>query len=271
MTPLPALPLAGLAVLCAMMLLLWVVGQRIRNAAVVDVGWGAALVILAGLYFAFGGGYAPRRTVVCAMVALWGARLFVYLLTTRIIGHEEEGRYRRLRAEWGDAAPRKLLRFFLMQAVAAVVLSVVFLIPATNTAPADGSPVAPLLPVELLGVLLWLTGFVGESLADHQLHRFRSDPANRGAVCRAGLWRVSRHPNYFFEWLMWVALAVFALGSPMGWIGIASPLIISFFLFRVTGIPATEEQALSTKGGAYREYQRTTSAFFPWFPKRGDR
>ena len=182
MTPVLALPLAGLAVLAAMMVLLWIVGLRIRNAAVVDVGWGAALVILAAIYFAFGGGYAPRRTVVCVMVALWGARLFVYLLTTRIIGHEEEGRYQRLRKEWGDAAARKLLGFFLMQAVAAVVLSVVFLLPAVNTAVPTGSPVAPLLPVELVGVLLWLAGFVGESVADHQLHRYKSDPANRGTV-----------------------------------------------------------------------------------------
>ena len=106
----------------------------------------------------------------------------------------------------------------------------------------------------------------GESAADRQLEAFRRDPANRGKTCRVGLWRVSRHPNYFFEWLVWVAYFVFALASPWGWVTIYCPALMLFFLFRVTGIPATEAQALKSRGEDYRQYQRTTSAFFPWFP-----
>ena len=101
----------------------------------------------------------------------------------------------------------------------------------------------------------------------YQLQGFKKDPANRGKTCRAGLWSYSRHPNYFFEWLIWVSFFIFASASPYGWISIVCPVLIFYFLFKVSGIPATEAQALRTKGDDYRDYQRTTSAFFPWFPK----
>lgn len=104
-------------------------------------------------------------------------------------------------------------------------------------------------------------------LADRQLARFRADPANKGKVCQAGLWNYSRHPNYFFEWLVWVGYAVFALGSPWGWLGLIAPALMLHFLLNVTGIPMTEELSLKSKGDAYRAYQRTTSAFVPWFKK----
>lgn len=106
---------------------------------------------------------------------------------------------------------------------------------------------------------------MGESVADRQLDRFRRDPANKGRVCRVGLWRVSRHPNYFFEWLLWVAYFTFALASPGGWLTAYCPALMLYFLFRVTGIPTTEAQALRSRGDDYRECQRTTSAFVPWF------
>jgi steroid 5-alpha reductase family enzyme len=119
----------------------------------------------------------------------------------------------------------------------------------------------------LLGVAFWATGLLGESLADRQLARFRADPANKGKICQIGLWNYSRHPNYFFEWLVWVGYAVFALGSPWGWLGFIAPALMLHFLLNVTGIPMTEELSLKSKGDAYREYQRTTSAFVPWFKK----
>jgi len=120
---------------------------------------------------------------------------------------------------------------------------------------------------DFLGFALWVVAIGGESLADHQLKRFKSDPANRGRVCASGLWRYSRHPNYFFEWLVWVAFFLFAMPAPWGWTTIFAPALMLFFLLRVTGIPYTEQQSLRSKGDAYRAYQRTTSAFVPWFPK----
>ena len=107
----------------------------------------------------------------------------------------------------------------------------------------------------------------GEVAADAQLSRFKSLASNRGRTCQAGLWRYSRHPNYFFEWLIWVAFALFALASPGGFWGFVSPALILYFVLRVTGIPATEAQAIRTRGEEYRRYQRTTNAFVPWFPK----
>jgi steroid 5-alpha reductase family enzyme len=141
-----------------------------------------------------------------------------------------------------------------------VALSTPFLLAALNPRPR-------LSPFEYAGAALWLVAWMGEIAADWQLHRFKANPANRGVTCRAGLWRYSRHPNYFFEWLIWVAFAVFAMGSPYGYVSLFAPLLMLYFLFRVTGIPATEAQALRSKGDDYRRYQTSTSAFVPWFPR----
>jgi steroid 5-alpha reductase family enzyme len=252
--------LGGLVLLVVMMVMLWAVSLAIHNAAVVDIGWGAAMALLALLYFVFGDGYLPRRALVCGMVALWGLRLAVYLAVTRVIGQPEEGRYRTLRAEWGDAAERKFLTFFQFQAVTAAVLSIAWLLPSVNPAPGISA-------LEWLAAALWLVGFVGEWAADAQLQAFKADRSKKGQVCRKGLWNLSRHPNYFFEFVMWAAIGLFATASPHGWVAWVSPAAIAFFLFRVTGIPATEAQALKSRGDAYRDYQQTTSAFVPWFPR----
>jgi steroid 5-alpha reductase family enzyme len=108
----------------------------------------------------------------------------------------------------------------------------------------------------------------GEAIADAQLSRFRRDPANRGTVCRTGLWRYSRHPNYFFEWVHWWAYVLIGIAAPWGWLALFGPALMLLFLFKITGIPPTEARALESRGDAYREYQRTTSVFVPWPPRR---
>jgi steroid 5-alpha reductase family enzyme len=120
---------------------------------------------------------------------------------------------------------------------------------------------------EWLAIALWAGALAGESVADRQLERFKADAHSRGRVCRSGLWRYSRHPNYFFEWLVWVAYALAATTAPWGALAWACPAVMLFLLFRVTGIPATEAHALRSRGEAYRDYQRTTSAFVPWVPR----
>lgn len=155
-----------------------------------------------------------------------------------------------------------MYRFFMLQAALNVFLSLPLLVACLNPAPGIGM-------LEWLGVAIWALGLAGETLADRQLARFKADPGNRGRVCAAGLWRYSRHPNYFFEWTIWVAYAAFALGSPpWGYAGLLTPALMLHLLLNVTGIRATEEQALRSKGEAYREYQRRTSAFVP-LPRRG--
>jgi steroid 5-alpha reductase family enzyme len=151
--------------------------------------------------------------------------------------------------------------FFLLQGLLVGLLSTPFAIVLSNPRPGFG-------PWEIAGTALWLVGFFGEMTADAQLRRFRSDPANAGGVCAVGLWRYSRHPNYFFEWVIWIAYFVFALGSPGGWLAVICPLIMWHFLVNVTGIPPAEEQSLKSRGDAYRAYQQTTSPFIPWLPRR---
>ena len=253
--------LTGALAVCGLMFVLWLIHFPMRNAAIVDAGWSGGLALLGVLYAAMGEGLAGRRWLVGLMAALWGLRLAIHLLTDRILGHPEEGRYQQLRREWRTHVPFKFLLFFEFQALLCVVLAAPFYLAAQNAAPALGA-------LEYLAAALWLAATAGESLADRQLADFKRDSANRGKTCRNGLWAWSRHPNYFFEWLIWVAFALFALPAPRGWIGLFSPALMLYFLFRVTGIPATEAQALRTRGDDYRRYQQTTSAFFPLPPKQ---
>ena len=251
----------GALAVAGLMLVLWLVHLALRNAAIVDAGWAGGLALLGILYGAGGDGWAARRIVIAVMAAAWGLRLAFYLLFTRVLGHPEEGRYVQLRREWKTNIPLKFFFFFEFQALLCVVLSAPFLLAAVNPEP-------QLSWLEYAGAVLWLAAISGEIASDWQLSRFKADPRNKGKTCRAGLWNLSRHPNYFFEWLIWMAFAIFALASPYGYIGLLSPALILYFLFKVTGIPATEAQALRSRGEDYRRYQQTTSAFVPWFPKQ---
>lgn len=249
--------LVGSIAACGLMLLLWMIHLPLRNASIVDPGWACGLVLLALIDATVGGGYWVRALWIAVMATLWGLRLALYLLS-RVLGHPEEDRYVQLRREWGGNLPLKFLLFFQFQALLCVLLSLPFLLVSINRD-------SHLSPLEFAASGLWLVAWVGESAADFQLQRFKSNPANRGNVCSVGLWKYSRHPNYFFEWLIWVAFALFSLASTYGYLALIAPLLMLYFLFRVTGIPATEEQALRSKGEAYRQYQLTTSAFVPWF------
>jgi steroid 5-alpha reductase family enzyme len=250
----------GATAVLGLMFVLWLIHFAIHNAAIVDVGWAGGLALLAILYALLGDARPLRAILIAAMGGIWGLRLALHLLFTRVIGQPEEGRYAQLRKEWQTNISAKFLAFFEFQAAVCVLMSAPFLPPALN-------PAAKISAVELAGAAIWLAGIIGEAVADEQLKAWKARPESRGKTCRAGLWKYSRHPNYFFEWLIWMGFAVFALGSPYGYIGLISPALILYFLLRVTGIPATEAQALRSRGDDYREYQRTTSAFVPWFPR----
>jgi steroid 5-alpha reductase family enzyme len=254
--------LVAAVVLGLVMAIVWAIAIRIRNAGIVDIAWSANFSLLALLYAALGHGHLPRRLLIGGMTLVWSLRLATYLYR-RVMGHHpiEDGRYQQLRERWAPHVNRAFFWFFELQAALNLVLALPLLLACTNPDP-------EIRPLEVAGLLIWAVALLGESIADRQLDGFRRDPSNRGRTCRAGLWRYSRHPNYFFEWLVWVAYFLFALASPWGWVTVYCPLLILCFLFRVTGIPMTEEQALRSRGDDYREYQRTTSVFFPWFPRR---
>lgn len=253
--------LAGWIGIAAVMALLWLLQRTRGNAGIVDVAWSFGTAAL-GMWFAWSaGGYIARRALVMAMVGVWGVRLGAYLFR-RVTREAEDGRYQQLRREWGASGQRRLFVFFQIQALWAVMFAAPMLAAAENAR-------APLGWPDVAAVVVWLVAVVGETVADRQLARFRANPANRGRVCREGLWRYSRHPNYFFEWLHWWAYVLLAIGSPLWWIPPVGVLVMLWFLMKVTGIPPTEAQALRSRGEAYRDYQRTTSAFFPWPPSVG--
>ena len=259
--------LIGTLVVVVIMLGLWWLGIRNHNFSYVDIGWSANFAVLAVLYAFLAPGHLPRRALIAALFSAHGLRLGWHL-AKRIIGEPEEGRYQQLRRDWGGAGANatrslnlKFLGFFEFQAVLNAFLTLPLLIACFNPAPRFHV-------LEIAGAALFLVALIGETAADAQLAAFKRNPASKGGVCEVGLWRYSRHPNYFFEWLIWIAYAVFALASPHGWIALAMPVLMLHFLINVTGLKATEEQALRTKGERYRLYQARTSGFVPWFPKR---
>ena len=215
---------------------------------------------LALWHAAAGDGAVERRLLIGLLGAVWGGRLAWHLLRDRVWGRPEEGRYVTLRDQWSPHADRAFFIFFQAQALAALLLSLPFALAAVST---RDFPVAG----DLAGLLLVAVGVIGETVADRQLLAFKKDPASAGRTCRAGLWRYSRHPNYFFEWMLWCGFGVLGLSGPWGWAGLVAPLLILCSILFVTGIPPTEAQALASRGEDYRRYQRTTSAFVPWPPR----
>ena len=246
-----------------LMLLLWVIQFFTRDAGIVDVGWSGSLGVLALFYGLTMPLASSRVWLVMAMAAVWSLRLAIYLLCNRVLGKHEDGRYQSLRARYGPRAQVFFFLFFQVQALLAWLFSIPFWLAMRREGTA-------LDFADVVGASLWLMAFVGEATADWQLARFRADSSNKGKTCRSGLWNYSRHPNYFCEWLHWWVYVVIAWQAPFGWTTLFAPALMLFFLFKVTGLPATEAQALASRGEDYRDYQRTTSPFFPWFPQRGD-
>ncbi len=243
-----------------MMIFGWRWQRAHANAGIVDVLWSAGLGGAAVLFALLGEGAAAPRLALAVLGGAWGARLASHLWS-RVRREGEDGRYRALRGRWhGDQ--RKLFAMFQLQALLIALFALPFLAVAGNPR---------VVPAALMAaVAIWLMAVAGETLADRQLARFRADPANLGRTCRSGLWRCSRHPNYFFEWLHWFAYAVLAIGAPLWWLAWSGPLVMYVFLRYLSGIPFTEAHALENRGDDYRAYQRSTPMLFPWFPKSSD-
>ena len=261
MSPLLLL-LSALGGLCVIFSLFYLLARRINNYGVVDIVWSYAFAALVLLYAFLGEGWLVRKALIATMAALWSLRLGTHLCR-RVISHHpvEDGRYAQLRKDWVHNFAPKMFGFFQMQATSVVLLGAAFFVICLN-------PTPHLHSLEFAGATLWLLALTGEAISDAQLAAFKRDKTNKGRVCDVGLWHFSRHPNYFFEWMIWVSYFVFALASPWGWVAAIGPLSILYLLLRVTGIPLTEEQSLRYKGDTYRHYQKTTSAFIPWFPKK---
>lgn len=251
--------LVGALLASSVMAVLWVVQVRIGDAGHVDVAWAVLIACAAILYAPLADGDPGYRVLAAVLASVWGFRLGAYLFFNRILGKEEDGRYRSLRAKWGERANRNFFGFFQFQAIFVVFFSIPFAFIALESESGFGALV-------WLGIGVWALGNAGTIVADRQLATWRADPANRGKTARSGLWSWSRHPNYFFEWINWCGIALVASSTPSGWIAWIVPAGLLFLLLRVTGIPATEAQALQSRAD-YAEYQRTTSVFVPLPPR----
>jgi len=249
-------------ILCILFLLTWRLSVKLDNYSFVDVTWSLAFTPVAIWFAASGDGWLPRRLAIALLVSAWSLRLGLYLWR-RVAGHhpKEDVRYAVLREKWKENPPRAFLWFFLAQAVLVWLL----MLPVHLISQQASSGFHPL---EYVGLGIWFMALIGEGISDAQLAHFKKTNRDPKAICQIGLWHYSRHPNYFFQSLLWWGLFLMALPAPWGWMAIIAPISMLHFLLNVTGIPLTEKLSVEKRGDVYREYQRTTSAFVPWFPKK---
>jgi steroid 5-alpha reductase family enzyme len=248
-----------------LMLVAWRVQQSSGNSSWVDVAWtfgtGAAGIALA-LYPLRAGGLSTRQIVVALIVAIWSLRLGIHIARRALRG-KDDPRYAKLRETWGQSYGWKMPAFLQIQALSVFVLACFIMLAGRNPAPGFGA-------LDILALIVAIASIGGEAVSDEQVHRFASNPANKGKICEIGLWGWSRHPNYFFEWLIWVAYALFAISGfawGWGWIAWLGPAIMYGVLVYASGIPPTEEHMLQSRGEAFRDYQRRVSKFLPLPPK----
>jgi steroid 5-alpha reductase family enzyme len=252
-----ALILLGWALAAGLQLVLYLEQLRTGDATAVDAGWGFGLVATAALYAALGKGDLSHRVLIAVLAGIEFGR--VTIVVVRRFGHEDS-RYAEPRRRWRarNAEQTRFFVFFQTQALLVPLLGIPFIAAVQNRH-------VGLEPLEWVGVAVWIAGATFEAVADRQLRRFK---ATSGGTMRTGLWRYSRHPNYFGQWVTWIGFALIALAALWGWTGLFAPALILVLILFVTGIPPSEEQALKRRGDDYRAYQRETSPFLPLPPRR---
>lgn len=251
----------NLAAVTGMMFCGWLISLVYKNVTLVDSLWGLGFVLIAWITFGLTEGYTGRKVLIVVLTTVWGLRLSAHL-SWRNWGKGEDPRY----GGWRQAGGNRfwiisLFKVFLLQALFMWVIALAIQYAQMSRTPAHFTR------LDLMGLIIWMIGFLFESVSDWQLARFKTDPANRGKVMDRGLWAYSRHPNYFGECLIWWGIFLIALSTPHSWWTIISPFIISAVLLKMTGIPLTEKTIVDRRPG-YREYIRRTPAFIPWFPKK---
>lgn len=260
LSPIAETLLTNLALIAAAMVCLWLVSLTLKNASIADAAWGAGFAMTAWASLALAERPTPRAWLLVALTTIWGLRLAGYLLW-RNWGEPEDRRYAAMRRASG---PRfwltSLLTVFLLQGALMWFISLPLQLAIARRAP------APLGWLDLAGLLLWTTGFLFETVGDYQLARFKGDPQNAGQVLDRGLWRLTRHPNYFGDFCVWWGLYLIAAAGGAAWT-IASPLVMSYLLLKVSGATLLE-RTIADRRPDYAAYQARTNAFFPGPPRR---
>lgn len=249
--------------LSAAMTVAWAVRRATGNSGWVDVVWtfGLGGIGVAGALATWPGDAAAswRQLAVAGLIALWSVRLGTHI-AQRTLMIDDDPRYAKLAREWGADASWRMFELLQKQALVSIPMAVAVFLAAHNPAPGFRL-------LDAAAIVVALVAIAGEMIADRQLRQFASQRRGRGAVCDIGLWRYSRHPNYFFEWLGWTAYPLFAIdftgAYPWGWLALAGPACMYWLLRHVSGVPPLEEHMLASRGDAYRRYQQRTSAFFP--------
>jgi steroid 5-alpha reductase family enzyme len=240
--------------------ILWVLHLRVRNATLADVGFCLAfgMIVLACGVFSLGD--LSRRVLISGMAILYAARLGQHLFSNRVRKKPEDPRYQKIRAVLGGWESVGMFCYFQLQVPASLLFAGLLCWVMNH-------PAEEIRLWDRLGAMIFLLAVIGETIADRQLESFRQNPLNKGKTLQTGLWHYSRHPNYFFESLHWWAYVPLAVGLPGAWASIFWPILMTISLLWITGVPWAERQALASRGDSYREYQRTTNVFFPWFPR----
>jgi steroid 5-alpha reductase family enzyme len=251
----------GGALIFSLMLLLWLISLLLKNSSIVDIFWGTGFVLSAWFYaLVLPETFRLRQWIFLALVTLWGLRLTIHILT-RNWGKPEDFRYQKWREEAGKSWwIRSLFKVFLLQGMLMWLIS----IPVLSAQYLNGQ--THLIWLDYAAIAVWAIGFFFEAAGDAQLMKFRANPANKGKLLNTGVWKYTRHPNYFGDATQWWAFYLFALTSGAWWT-IFSPILMTLFLVKVSGVAMLEKSLAETKPG-YREYMQTTSAFLPWFPRR---
>jgi steroid 5-alpha reductase family enzyme len=248
-------------IILGLMILLWLVSLWLKDASIVDIFWGTGFVITAWVYFTLTpDGLAARKWLAAVIATIWGLRLSIHILL-RNAGKGEDFRYQKWREEAGsDWWWRSFFKVFLLQGILMWIISAPLLAAQISATPDR------LIWLDFVGFGVWLIGFYFEAIGDWQLAGFKADPVNKGKLLNTGLWRYTRHPNYFGDAAQWWGFYLIAIAAG-GWWTFFSPILMTFLLQRVSGVAMLEKTLKNTKPG-YKEYVENTNAFFPWFPKK---
>jgi len=239
----------------------FIIAQIIKNNSIVDIGWGLGFVLIALYTFFFSEIITAKNILVTLLVLVWGSRLFYHILK-RNWGKPEDFRYAKWRKDWGKwLFIRGFFQIFMLQGLLMLIIAspIIFI---------NDSHQMGLHLLDYLGALIWITGYFFESIGDYQLAQFIRKPENKGKIMKYGLWRYTRHPNYFGEATMWWGIYVISLSLPNSFWLIISPLTITILLLYVSGVPMLEKKFADDP--KFQEYARETSKFFPWFPKKSE-